>query len=244
MNKAVTVSFRSGIQVHRPAERAKVSRRTLAAAAAAAMGTLFAMAGTSRAAVYTSRSTFNSAVGPGAYTESFDSLGDGDLGTQTKTFTSGGFSFTASTGAALPDDNDLFGVDGSTATDFLLSTTIPSDLTFTFPAGNVTAVGGDFALTDTSFNVAADTFQLTLADGTTVTRTSGSDTAFVGFTSSVPIASLTFVVPSDATANEYFATVNNLTVGTAVPEPTSLALVAVGGAGLLGRRRRPSGASV
>ena len=155
------------------------------------------------------------------------------------TFTSGGFSFTASTGAALPDDNDLFGADGTTPTDFELSTTIPSNLTFTFPGGNVTAVGGDFTLLDDGFKTAADTFQLILSDGTTVTRTSGGgNTPFFGFTSAVPIASLTFAVPADATPNLYFATVNNLTVGTARARsrrrsPWPL----VGGAGVLGRRR-------
>ena len=243
MSNVRTASF--VVPTPRPAARRQSSRGTLAATVAVAVGVTAAVTGTARAAaVYSTRSAFGSAVRPGSYTESFDSLGDSDLGTPSRTFSAGGFSFTASTGAALPDDNDLFGADGATATDFLLSTTIPSNLTFTFPSGNVTAVGGDFSLTDTSFHAAADTFQLTLSDGTTVTRTSGGgNTPFFGFTSFVPITSLTLAVPADATPNLYFATVNNFTVGTAVPEPTSLALAAIGGAGVLGRRRRRVGSS-
>ena len=215
------------------------TRLALTLAALVATGASAVLTSTAQAAVtYTTRATFNPAVKAGAYTETFDSLGDSDLGTMTKVFTSGGFSFTATTGAALPNDNDLFGVDGATATDFLLSTTIPSNLTFTFPSGNVTAVGGDFLLTDTSFKAAVDTFTLTLSDGTTVTRNSGgANTPFFGFASATPITSLTFAIPADATANNFFASVNNFTVGAAVPEPTSLALAAIGGAGLLSRRR-------
>ncbi len=240
-NASTAAASASVVLARRPAGRSRASRSTLTAAAVVATGISAAMSETSRAAVlYTTRPTFNAAVKPGSYTESFDSLGDSDLLTPTKTFSSGGFSFTASTGAIFTDDNDLFGTDGPTPTDFQLSTTVPSNLTFTFPSGNVTAVGGDFTLTDDSFDVAADTFQLALGDGTTVTRTSGTTTPFFGFTSTVPITSLTFVIPSDATANDYFATVNNFTVG-AVPEPTSLALATVGGAGLLGRRRRRAG---
>ncbi len=224
----------------RPVAWPLASRRALVAAAAVAVGLTATTAGNARAAtVYTGRTAFGTAVKSGSYTESFDSLGDSDLFTPTKTFTSGGFSFTASTGAALPDDNDLFGADGPTLNDFELSTTVPSNLTFTFPSGNVTAVGGDFTLLDDAFKAAADTFQLTLSDGTTVTGTSGgATTPFFGFTSATPITSLTFAVPADATPDLYFATVNNFTIGAAVPEPTSLVLAAVGAVGLLGRRRR------
>jgi hypothetical protein len=43
---------------------------------------------------------------------------------------------------------------------------------------------------------------------------------------------------ADYAALDAFAAANGLTVSNAVPEPTSMALVAITGAGLLARRRR------
>jgi hypothetical protein len=76
---------------------------------------------------------------------------------------------------------------------------------------------------------------LTLSDGTstTFTPTSFAD-SFRGFTSNVGISSLTFGAPG---AGRY-ATLDNFVVGRAVPEPGTMAIMAVGLAGLFAARRR------
>ena len=134
-----------------------------------------------------------------------------------------------------------------------LTTTVANNaLTFQFGAG-VSAVGGEFGLAEFSLVsgtyslVSTGTITLSLDDGTTeVIALSPQDASpFRGFFSSTAISSLTFQGPS---GSSIFAAVNSLIVGAAVPEPGSLALVAIGlgvlaGTSGLRRRRRACGAA-
>ena len=186
---------------------------------------------------YLSKTAFMNRVGAGYYLETFDSFGS-FVGVPTPyTFSSNGFTYDAST----PSTDTLFTVspDSSNFSDIALSTaSSATPITLTFTSGNVTAVGGSFFLTDFPGNAAAGTVVVTLDDGTTqtLTGTSKDPEPFVGFTSNVPIASLTMTTG----VNFYFNTINNLVVGTAVPEPGMVALLL--GAGLssvaLIKRRR------
>lgn len=170
---------------------------------------------------YVSRSDFLTHLAPSSYTESFDGLGNGPSGPQT--FGTGAYAFTA----FAPSDLYLAG-------GFLGTSQINEALTVTFGAG-VRAFGADFFTVDLT-----DTFQpvlvtLTLSDGSTTsfTPTSLAD-SFRGFVSTVDISSFTVSGPG----NSLYASLDNLTVGSAVPEPSSFALAALGIAGLLFATRR------
>jgi hypothetical protein len=97
-----------------------------------------------------------------------------------------------------------------------------ANLVLTFTSSNVRAVGGDFFLTDLNENWTTGSFTITLNDGSfeNVSLAAGdAGTAkFVGFMSdSANITSLTF---SGVSAGGY-ATLDNLYVGTPVPEAST-----------------------
>jgi hypothetical protein len=97
----------------------------------------------------------------------------------------------------------------------------------------VTAVGGSIFATDYYGTAQPGVFTFVLADNTLVTRTLDRN-SFEGFISSLPINSLTIYPQSNAS----FVTINDLYVGTKLPEPSGLAVMLVAVAGLLSRRRR------
>ena len=177
---------------------------------------------------YTSSAAFLAHVAPGGYTENFNSLGSpGPAGPIL--FSSGGFSYAVSAPSGLY------------ANGFLGTGAGYEELTIDFTSGNVTAVGGNFFATDISDAFFAAEMNIALSDGTNVSFTPGSVAdSYRGFTSDVTITSLMLTV-SNVDFETLYAGLDNLTVGeaaTAVPEPTSWALVGVAMAGLLITRRR------
>jgi hypothetical protein len=108
------------------------------------------------------------------------------------------------------------------------------------PAGT-TAVGTDYG---GLFAGGDATFSVTLSTGdifnfATDKSIAGGSLAFLGFTSTVPISSLEFRMPNEPTFNA----IDNFVFGSAVPEPSTVAMWSVFGliSGILAwRRRTPS----
>ncbi|HLK55431.1 MAG TPA: hypothetical protein VKU00_02645, partial [Chthonomonadaceae bacterium] len=99
--------------------------------------------------VYTDQATFLANVQSGYYLETFDSQPINTQVPSPLSFSSNGFSYTAS----VPDltspsgPGNFFNV--GTVSDVWLSTDLQGDpITFNFTSGNVTAVGGNFFNTD------------------------------------------------------------------------------------------------
>jgi PEP-CTERM motif len=198
--------------------------KSLLSAAALTLLSASAFAATT---VYTTSASFLTNVAPGAYFNNFDGLLDPPVGAVP--FSGGGFGYSAS----APSDIYLEG-------GFLGASEQNEALTISFTTGNVTAFGANFFATDFVDDFQSVSITLTLSDGTTVpfTPTSAAD-SFRGFVSTSPITSLVFSGPGAS----LYAGLDNFTVGAAapvveVPEPTSLALVGLGIAGLFAARRR------
>ena len=184
--------------------------------------------------IYTSQPTFLAHTQPGSYLETFDSLPQFTPLNSPLSFSKNGFSYTASAPSA---DNQFFNT--GTVGDVWFSTFDHStNIVFNFTSNNVTAVGGNFFLTDIPGNVVPGMITVTLDNGTTFSVSDPSATSFVGFTTSSPIHSLTFIPPASG-ANEIFGTVNNFITGRSVPDSGSTLLlsgIAVTSIGLLRRK--------
>ncbi len=178
---------------------------------------------------YNSLSSFNSVLGA-SYTETFDFASGAYLAPQT--LSSNGFSYDI--------DSLSHQLYITSATDPALGALFTDDtLTINFTSGNVTAVGGSLFLSDIDDAPIAGQVHALLNDGTALNYAfDGSDTfPFAGFTSSVPLTSLSIFASTPRT----YITLDNFVVGTAVPEPGTMAmLTGMGftGAGFLLRRRK------
>ena len=191
--------------------------------------------------IFTDQAAFLAATAPGYYKETFDSLATGNDGQTTLNFSQSGFSYTAAVSDPLIDTFFPFTIPGGNSSDVVLGNNYSGEsYSFNFTSGNVTAVGGFFFNADPNGNVlTGDEFTINI-DGLTqplTVTTTGQDT-FIGFVSSTPFTKLT-LTPLDY---EYVGT-NDLIVGTsAVPEPSTMLVAAVGGLAMLAytrRRRRP-----
>jgi hypothetical protein len=184
--------------------------------------------------IYTSQAAFLAHTRAGSYLETFDSLPQFTALSSPLSFSKNGFSYTASAPSA---DNQFFTV--GTPGDVWLSTFDHStNIVFTFTSNNVTAVGGNFFLTDIPGNILPGTITVTLDNGTTFSVSDPSANSFVGFTTSSPIHSLTFIPPASG-ATEVFGTVNNFTTGRSVPESGStLPLIGISLASIALLRRK------
>ena len=195
---------------------------------AAAVGALsvagLATAGT--ATVFTDMASFMANVQMGSYTNNFATVPTGaqpalNFGPVN------GFAYTVS--AAGAGSNQLFNDPGIISTDSALDSIV-----VTFTGAPVTAVGGNFWATDISFFPTGTGITINLSDGTNISYTSTGPSDFRGFISDVAITSMTIDAP-DVPGNAW-ATMDNLTVGAAVPAPGAVAVLGL--AGLAGVRRR------
>ena len=183
----------------------------------------FAASSFASTTLYDSSASFMSNVAPGSYTETFTDFDDSASGPAA--FTGSGFTYTVFAPGDLYASGEFAG------------TSLPNEaLTITFTSGNVTAVGGNFYATNISDAFQPVSINLGLSDGTSVAFTPASVLdSYRGFASTVAITSLVMSAPGIS----LYAGIDNLTVGvTAVPEPASWALMALGVAGLLVARRR------
>lgn len=194
--------------------------------AAAFAAVVLAMPATAAVTPYLDAAAFQAALTGGSYTETFTGVTD----TPPTSYGNGTFQFDAGAAGSLFGTNDR------------LSTNDTDDaLILTFTSGNVRGVGGNFFLTDFDgdHNSAYDLL-IVFSSGEIFQWTSLNESDFVGFVSDNVLDWVAFVPynwtsPRDVTA--LYATIDNVIVGN-VPEPASLALVALAVAGLAARRRR------
>jgi VPDSG-CTERM motif len=202
--------------------------------AAIALAATAMISHSSATTIYTSQAVFLAHTQSGSYLETFDSLPQFTPLNSPLSFSKNGFSYTASAPSA---DNQFFNA-GTTGDVWLSTFDHSTNIVFDFTSNNVTAVGGNFFLTDIPGNVVAGTITVTLDNGTTFSVSDPSATSFVGFTTSSPIHSLTFIPPPSG-ANEVFGTVNNFITGRSVPDSGStlpLIGIALASIGLLRRK--------
>lgn len=182
--------------------------------------------------IYTDRAAFEAALQPGSYLETFDGAGTtGEVGSP-QAFT-GGASNQFGYSVATADATSLFYAGDPTdvtMTDIWLGA-FESDtpLVFTISTPNVTAIGGYFFLTSivNTFPVEG-TITISLNNGAAqIAGPLTTETTFIGFTTTTPITSLTFTF-SPAVPTTAYTTLNDIIVGAAIPEPSSMALAAGG----------------
>jgi hypothetical protein len=110
---------------------------------------------------------------------------------------------------------------------------------YEMPMGGVRGIGGGFQLVDAAGQTVAGKIWLKLSSGASIFRTISSAEQFMGFWVTDPTQTITsFKVQPMGTAAAYFVGAETMYLGTAVPAPGSIVLLAA--AGLIGgvTRRR------
>jgi hypothetical protein len=159
---------------------------------------------------FDNRADFLAATAAGYYENPFNDAVPGlseDL-----SYTQGGWSYTVGTQApcdfAGTGQGCLYNDTG------LISHNVASDqLVVTFTGDPVTAVGGNFWASDVAVQPTGTEVIITLSDGTTESFTSTGPSDFRGFTTAVPITSITIDAPDDVV--NAWSTMDNLVVGSA-----------------------------
>jgi hypothetical protein len=192
--------------------------------------------------VYTDEPTFQGVIQSGYYLEDFHAY-DGiwqQLAQSVNYGPTNGYQYTAS----AIGSNTLFAAGPNN--NGALTTNLETDtIRITFTGDPVTATGGLFYPSDYNGSpITNSTVVVGLDDNTSVTLTNAGS-AFLGFTSSVPIAWLEVSAPGQHDGSQVYPTVDHLYVGAVVPEPGTLTLLSLAGLSGLAmvwiRRRRLSG---
>ena len=181
---------------------------------------------------YDNQAAFLGAIESGYYLEDFGTPATSYIAPAV--FTDGTYAWSAAAG----DDLYIWGSDyagGTPCVGSMGTNGAGYEITFTFSGAPVTAFGGNLYLTDQYFDPVAGEVTIALNDGTSVTLDSPYATSFTGFTSDVPITSVTMTPDPSSTINLY-GTVDSIIVGTAIPEPASLVLLGLGVLAMLRRR--------
>ena len=182
------------------------------------------------ATVYTNFASFLGAL-TNSYTDNFSGITNtsSEVTSAPQNFSGNGMSLSADT---APTPNDLYTlVNGGTK---LLSVNdAVSSLVFTLTSGNITAVGGNFFITDEPGNFVADTIDILFSDNTSTNWAPSSASDFIGFVFDTPVTSMTL---SRGVSTNY-VTAGTITVGQ-VPEPSTMALLLMTGAGALWMARQ------
>ena len=176
------------------------------------------------ASIYTTEASFLAAIQPGSYLNDFNGYkGAYNFLGGIQSFTDGSgksYDFTAPAGGLYAVSPTQTGLDGAIST---LNSGDPLTATFTGSSA-ITAVGGFFFSTADNGDFIASTVTVTLDNGTTVSIPQNNPTLdFLGFTSTVPILSIT-TTSGDPSA---FPTVDHFYAASAVatvPEPASLVI--------------------
>ena len=183
--------------------------------------------------VYDNEADFLAAIEPGYYLEDFGNPAASILIGPVAPFGPGGDGYAWT--ATADDDLYIWGSDyaGGTPCVGSLGTNGPNfTVTITMTGADTLAFGGNLYLTDQVFGPVTGDMTVALDDGTSVTLTSPYASDFIGFTTDVPITSVT-LTPEFVGVNLY-VTVDNIYAG--VPEPGALALLALGALAAIRRR--------
>jgi hypothetical protein len=182
--------------------------------------------------VYHDQASFLAAISPNYFLNTFPNANGFQPSPQF--FLGNGQSYSATT------PRDFYSQPNQFSTDFE-----GDPITFNFLETAITAVGGNFYLTDFNFNTGSGTLGVFLNGSHVLDLVDATPSTFLGLVSDTPITSLTLVPSQDINLPAplplgSFATVSNLIVdGPPAPEPTSLVLALFGAAGLgAGLRRR------
>ena len=177
---------------------------------------------------YTDQATFQAALQPGYFSESFGSVALGASSPQD--VSGGGYTISASTGNGSQFWNAGGGI-------WLSTDSVGVSMVLTFSGNVPTAVGGTFFGSNINGQANGQGVTVTLNGGTTTHLTSTTSTSFAGFISDVGITSLT-ITPDNPGTN--LCAVGELIVDLG-SEPSSLVLLGLGRLGLpvaAARRRR------
>lgn len=182
---------------------------------------------------YGSETIFLQALEPGPFTEGFGGLTPEQPLLSPLSFSGPSPSNAYSYSVSVEDGFFPIANPGN-PTEIWLSTQIATDImTINNTGQSITGIGGHFFLTDFSGAVIPGTIRASLSDGSFFDLTDQLPTDFWGVTGNSPFTSLTLEYLGSSEADAYI-TVGSLSVGiAAVPEPSTLSMVAFGAGGIL-----------